>query len=156
MTSDGSFARPDLFASLEKNVDDAGSGFGVYGRSGWRGTEVVKSRFTETGLFGRWLNERYTLTGAVFGARTRDDGGTPRRPTGYFLETSANVLAETTGYGRFDDVAGALPGGPRSRGIALGVTQRVPGSGRVVLEYADSLTGAGPPRSVVLDIVLMY
>ena len=156
VTSDGSFARPDLFASVEKNVDEAGSGFGVYGRSGWRGTETVNTRFTETGFFGRWLKERYMLTGAVFGARTRDDGGAARRPTGYFLQASANVLATTTGYVRLDDVAGDALAGPRSRGLAVGVTQRVPGSGRVVLEYGDSLTGAGRPRSVVLDLVLMY
>jgi hypothetical protein len=156
ITSGGSAARPDVFLAVEKNVDEYGSGVGVYGRSGWRGTDEVNASFTQTGVMGRFLRERYAFTGAYLMARTRDNAGAVARPDGFFVEAATNLQPELTGFLRFDDVAGTGVGAARSRGLVLGISQRIPNSGRAVLEFSNPLTGTGQSRSLLLDLVLMY
>lgn len=149
--------RPDLFLTAEKNLDTHGSGIGVIGSVGSLSTDTGNGgSYSRVSLVGRYQGERTTLTGTLFTARAQNDRGAVQTPDAWFVEAGHNVLPELSAFARYEDVEVGAIGTPHARVVSLGVTQRVPNSGRVVLEFSNDLTGMRKTRAVALDLVLMY
>jgi hypothetical protein len=156
--------RTEQFLSLESDWDAHGSGIGLLTRGGWNDTAAAGGarvgsahRFTQGGLVGRWHGPKHLMQGAFLSTLARDGAGVRRSSGDYLLEAGVNLLTETTGFVRYDDVTGAVAAaGPRTRTIAFGVTQRVPNSGRVVFEFADYRAMGRRTRSLQVDLLLMY
>lgn len=148
---------PDLYLTAEKDLDAHGSQVGIIGSAGSLPTAIgIDGSYSRAGLMGRYQNERTTLTGTVFTARVRNAQGAMQTPGAWFIEAGHNVMPELTAFARYEDVEASAAGTPHVRGVSLGITQRIPNSGRVVLEYGNDLTGIRKTRSVALDFVLMY
>jgi hypothetical protein len=147
--------RPGAFLTLEKDFDAWGSGVSAYQESGY--VTEGGARFRQSGLLGRFVRERFTITGGIGVAAARDEEtGRTERPTAYYLEGTRNFLADTTGFVRYDNLQNHAAGTPRTQGYALGVTQRLPQRGKVALEYAQDFAGVKQNHSLLVDVLLMY
>jgi hypothetical protein len=103
------------------------------------------------------VREKYGINAAFGTASARDaESGAMRRPNGFFLEGVGNVLPETTAFLRYDNLQNRAGSAPRTQSYALGVTQRIPNRGRIVLEYSHDFAGARRYHSLSLDTLLMY
>jgi hypothetical protein len=148
-------SQPGTFLTLEKDVDEWGSGVSAYQETGY--VTEGGSGFSQTGLLGRFVRDRFTFTGGIGVASARDTKtGRMERPTAYYLEGTRNFLADTTGFLRYDNLQNHAAGAPRTQGYALGVTQRIPNRGKVALEYAQDFAGVKQNHTVLLDTLLMY
>lgn len=167
-------SRPDVFVTAEQTFDNFGTALGLYGRTGWinqgsddsdghdgsnSSSRNSRQRFTQSGVLGRYVNEHFVLSGTYIMSQVRDGDGQVQRPAGYFLEAARNLKPELTGFMRYDSLAGAAAttSDIRTRGIVVGVSQRLPGSGRLVFEWGHDLSaGALRKQSALLDVVVMY
>jgi hypothetical protein len=150
-------SRAESFFTVERDFDEFGTAVGLMGRTGWNDTgSVPATRFSQAGILARWADEKYGLSGAYLMTRGRDAVNNVRRPDGFYLEANANVLPETTAFLRYDDVTPNSVTASRSHTLAGGVTQRIPGTGRVVFEVWDYRIGNARQRTFQLDLLLMY
>lgn len=146
----------ESFLTVEYAPDPSGSAVGLIGRNGRVASNGSSSPYSQSGLLARWTDGKYTLSGAYLKTWGRDPSGIPRQPDGYYLEASANVLAETTTFLRYDTVPTTRVGVSRSHTLTGGVTQRIPGTGRVVFEVGDFQVGSVRQRTFQVDLLLMY
>lgn len=163
-----SLRRGDLFLTMEKNLDGAGSELGVYRYEGWQpGSGIYndqsRPRFRHSGILGRYVREAFLLGGAYIAGEGKDGAGVKRRPDAFFLETAHDFRRtqnqETTAFLRYDNIRNSFAtagGSGRTQGVVLGVSQRIPNSGRAVLEFGNSFAGPNQRRTIQLDILLMY
>jgi len=151
----GMASQPGGYLTLEKDFDLYGSGVGAYFESGH--VSDGGESFTQTGLLGRFVQDRFSLTGGFGVAAARDmKTGEMQRPTAFYLEGTRDFLVETTGFLRYDNLQNHTGSAPRTQGYALGITQRIPKRGKIALEYSHDFAGVKQNHSVFLDTLLMY
>lgn len=136
----------DLFASFEKEFDDFGSSVGVYGYTGKypiAGPPAWEDSFVRYGVLGSFVRENFEFSGAwMRGENDIQTGGT-RKPEGYYLEGAWIANDDFTFYARYDNFLADLASAPRKTGVAVGVSYRLPGIGRMALEGTDTKTQGG-------------
>ncbi|MDX1935297.1 MAG: hypothetical protein SFU56_22085 [Capsulimonadales bacterium] len=157
-SNDDSFRTPDdygSFVTLEKEWDAFGSGIDLYAESGWQ--KGGGASFRRTGILARWVRSYESLSGALLEASGRPGSGLPiERPTGAFVTYSRNLLAETTSFVRYDSLDNLRNATERTRGMAFGLSQRIPNRGRIVLEWNRAISGRSNPNYFYIDTLLMY
>jgi len=156
-TGDSFASRADTYLTLEQNFDPNGSGVTLLRRDGFQPGRDSSDRYSQNGIFGRFAREAFFFSGAFLVGEGKDSARRLRQPTGGFLEAARNIRTETTAFLRYDSVQSVSgSAGPRTEGLALGISQRIPNRGRAVIEFSDNFRGSSQRGSVLLDILLMY